>query len=54
MIDREERKTKLSRSRTMASNSDGCTDVCREQERLILTKFLDVLRGLVTHGSIKG
>ena len=35
-------------------NSDGCTDVCREQERLILTKFLDVLRGLVTHGSIKG
>uniref|UniRef100_A0A0R0JDR8 CRC domain-containing protein n=1 Tax=Glycine max TaxID=3847 RepID=A0A0R0JDR8_SOYBN len=36
-----------------SSNSDGCTDVCREQERLILTKFLDVLRGLVTHGSIK-
>lgn len=37
-----------------SSNSDGCTDVCREQERLILAKFLDVLRGLVTHGSIKG
>ncbi|XP_020216191.1 protein tesmin/TSO1-like CXC 6 [Cajanus cajan] len=34
-------------------NSDGCTDVYGEQERLILTKFLDVLRGLVTHGSIK-
>ncbi|KAG5065671.1 hypothetical protein AAZX31_04G079500 [Glycine max] len=34
-------------------NSDGCTDVYREQERLILTKFLDILRGLVTHGSIK-
>lgn len=34
--------------------SGGCTDVYGEQERLILTKFLDVLRGLVTHGSIKG
>ncbi|RDX68403.1 Protein tesmin/TSO1-like CXC 5, partial [Mucuna pruriens] len=35
-------------------NSDGCTDdVYGEQERLVLTKLLDVLRGLVTLGSIK-
>ncbi|KAL2346915.1 hypothetical protein Fmac_000915 [Flemingia macrophylla] len=34
-------------------NSDVCTDVYGEQERLILSKFLDVLRGLITHGSIK-
>lgn len=37
-----------------SSNSDGCTGVYAEQERLILTKFWDVLRGLITLGSIKG
>lgn len=37
-----------------SSYSDGCTDVYGEQERLILTKFRDVLRGLITLGSIKG
>lgn len=36
-----------------SSNSDGCTDVYGEQERLVLTKFWDVLRGLITLGSIK-
>lgn len=36
------------------SNSDGCTDTYAEQERLILTKFRDVLGGLITLGSIKG
>ncbi|XP_045799475.1 protein tesmin/TSO1-like CXC 5 [Trifolium pratense] len=36
-----------------SSNSDGCTDAYAEQERLILTKFRDVLGGLVTLGSIK-
>jgi hypothetical protein len=37
-----------------SSNSDGCTDAYAEQERIILTKFRDVLGGLVTLGSIKG
>lgn len=37
-----------------SSNSDGCTDVYEEQERLILTKFRDILCGLITLGSIKG
>ncbi|CAL5205198.1 unnamed protein product [Lathyrus oleraceus] len=37
-----------------SSNSDGCTDTYAEQERLILTKFRDVLGGLITLGSIKG
>ncbi|XP_027190158.1 protein tesmin/TSO1-like CXC 5 [Cicer arietinum] len=36
-----------------SSNSDGCTDVYEEQERLILTKFRDILCGLITLGSIK-
>ncbi|KAJ1396406.1 Tesmin/TSO1-like CXC domain [Sesbania bispinosa] len=36
-----------------SANSDECTDVYGEQERLVLTKFWDVLRGLVTLGSIK-
>ncbi|XP_027356876.1 protein tesmin/TSO1-like CXC 5 [Abrus precatorius] len=37
-----------------SSNSNGCSDVYGEQERLVLTKFLDVLRRLSTLGSIKG
>lgn len=37
-----------------SSNSDVHMDVYREQERLVLTRFWDVLRGLITHGSIKG
>ena len=37
-----------------SSNTDGCTDVYIDQERLILTRFLDVLRGLITRGSIRG
>ncbi|CAI8599823.1 unnamed protein product [Vicia faba] len=36
-----------------SSNSDGCTDTYAEQERLILTKFRDVLGGLITLGNIK-
>ncbi|XP_057434686.1 protein tesmin/TSO1-like CXC 5 isoform X2 [Lotus japonicus] len=36
-----------------SSNSGGCTDVYEEQERFVLTKFWDVLRGLITLGSIK-
>lgn len=36
-------------------NSDGSSDAAYgEQERLIMTKLLDVLRELVTLGSIKG
>jgi len=34
--------------------SDGSTGAYAEQERLIMTKLLDVLRELVTLGSIKG
>ncbi|WVZ19469.1 hypothetical protein V8G54_006791 [Vigna mungo] len=34
-------------------NSDGSSDAYGEQERLIMTKLLDVLRELVTLGSIK-
>ncbi|XP_058785164.1 protein tesmin/TSO1-like CXC 5 isoform X2 [Vicia villosa] len=36
-----------------SSNSDGCSDTYAEQERLVLTKFRDVLGGLITLGSIK-
>ncbi|KAF1871235.1 hypothetical protein Lal_00020027 [Lupinus albus] len=35
------------------SNSDGCTDDYGEQERLVLTKFRDVLRELITLGNLK-
>ncbi|XP_019416009.1 PREDICTED: protein tesmin/TSO1-like CXC 5 isoform X2 [Lupinus angustifolius] len=35
------------------SNSDGCTDVYGEQERLVLTKFRDVLHELITLGNLK-
>jgi protein lin-54 len=37
-----------------SSNSDGYTAVYAEQERLILTKFRDVLGELIIIGSIKG
>ena len=37
-----------------SSNSVRCTDVYGEQERLVLTRFWDVLCGLITRGSIKG
>lgn len=37
-----------------SSNSDGYTAVYAEQERLILTKFRDVLGELIILGSIKG
>ncbi|XP_052111802.1 protein tesmin/TSO1-like CXC 5 isoform X2 [Arachis duranensis] len=36
-----------------SSTSDRCPDVYEEQERVVLTKFWDVLRGLITVGSIK-
>ncbi|XP_028802213.1 protein tesmin/TSO1-like CXC 5 [Neltuma alba] len=35
------------------SNSDVYMDIYGEQERLVLTRFWDVLRGLITRGSIK-
>ncbi|CAL0319234.1 unnamed protein product [Lupinus luteus] len=35
------------------SNSDGRTDVYGEQERLVLTKFRDVLHELITLGNVK-
>ncbi|KAI4337483.1 hypothetical protein L6164_015894 [Bauhinia variegata] len=36
-----------------SSNADGYTHVYEQQERLVLTRFWDVLRGLITRGSIK-
>ncbi|KAK4274286.1 hypothetical protein QN277_017532 [Acacia crassicarpa] len=36
-----------------SSNSDVYMDIYGEQERLVLTRFWDVLRGLITRGSIR-
>ncbi|KAI4316134.1 hypothetical protein L6164_024142 [Bauhinia variegata] len=36
-----------------SSNADRCTYLYEQQERLVLTRFWDFLRGLITRGSVK-